>query len=57
MSQLHVNFKAYPHACVVTFACFFTVLGLFFSGQSLAEEWIVETVAGTGLKGLSLIHI
>ena len=53
MLQLHVNFKGYPHVCAATFACFVTGLGLLLSGQSLAAEWIVETVAGTGLKGYS----
>ncbi|MDG1855845.1 MAG: hypothetical protein P8J66_02495 [Verrucomicrobiota bacterium] len=53
MFQLHVNFKGYPHVCAATFACFFTGLGLLMSGQSLAAEWNVETVAGTGLKGYS----
>ena len=53
MFQLHVNCRGYPHACAATLACLVSGLGLLLSDQSLAAEWIVETVAGTGLKGYS----
>ena len=53
MFQLHVNFKGYPHACAATLACLVSGLGLLLSSQSFAAEWIIETVAGTGLKGYS----
>lgn len=51
MFQLQSKFENCSRLLVFAFGFFIVSLGFLWSGQSFASEWMVETVAGTGMKG------